>query len=141
MHPIVRLAVPSVCLLAMLLSPAVAQDKKEYIKITAEEITKELDKDSDGTFKKYLGKSLELSGEVLESQKFAAAADWLLVLKGVKRSDGKGFHLIRTSIKAGTPDFEKAKKLTVGKKVVLRADFQSSLGSTILLNNTTIVSP
>ena len=119
---------------------AAGQDKKEVVKITAAEITKELDKDHDATHKKYIGKIVEISGTVSESQKQGAAPDWRIELQGVKRSDGKGFHIIIMTFKPDTPDFKKAQKLTKGKKVTVRGDFLAGLGSTILLKDTTIVS-
>jgi hypothetical protein len=119
---------------------ATAQDKKDVIKITAEDITKELDKDSDATFKKYVGKTVEISGPVSQSQKQGAAPDWRVELQGAKRSDGKGFHIIIATFKPDTPDFKKAQKLTKGKKVVIRGEYQLSLGSTIVLKDNTIVS-
>jgi len=143
MSALVRLCLFSVFLTAFALAAsedAAGQDKKEVIKITAEEITKELLKDDDATFKKYLGKTVEISGEVLDSFKHAKGPGWGLDLKGVDRGGGKGFSYIRMSFKPDTADFKKAQKLTKGKKVVVRGEFEFSFGSSILLKDVTIVS-
>jgi hypothetical protein len=130
------------CALAGLLfcaSAAPADEKESVRSITAVELTQKFKDDmSTKLLREYAGKKVEVEGEIRSSQKFATGEGWSIKLKGCEvQKDHEA--VVIMSFEADNPDLAKAKKLTEGDKVTVRAEFLINYGASVGLRDPRIV--
>lgn len=125
------------CGLALSSRDALAQGTEDKpIKITAEELSKECSMNEDASFKKYVNKYMEVTGQVVESKMAPAGKmPWRVDLKGFKNQ------VVVFNFQKDSPDFAKAKKLTKGQKVVIRGQFLISFTSFVEITKPVLVEP